>query len=168
MSYSYTTSETFTRTHARYLSSKIGADLRLMLRYYRRPTEAEIEDYMVELTELLAGGYVATFEVGFKREGLRVVSLLYEVRVDGTISDENAGGLYARADITGATWFSFLTYSSEWDNLSSAERQRIRDSLPVDRTPGWAPGDGAGYWEGGRSYASGGVGAARRGFRPAA
>jgi len=168
MSYSFTTSETFTRTHARYLSSKIGADLRLMLRYYGRPTEAEIEDYMVELTELLAGGYVASFEAGFKKDGLRAVSVLYEVRVDGTISDDNAGGLYARADITGASWFSFLTYSAEWDNLNFAGQKRIRDSLPVDRMPGSAPGDGAGYWEGGRSYASGGVGATRRGFRPAA
>lgn len=168
MSYSFTTSETFTRTHARYISSKIGADLRLMMRYYGRPTEAEIEDYMVELTELLAGGYVSSFEAGFRKNGLRIVSLLYEVRADGTISDDQAGGVYARADVSSASWFTFLTYSSEWDLLSAAERARIRDSLPVDRTPGSAPGDGAGYWESGRSYAAGGVGAARRGFRPAA
>lgn len=168
MSYSFTTSETFTRTHARYISSKIGADLRLMMRYYGRPTEAEIEDYMVELTELLAGGYVASFEAGFRKDGVRVVSLLYEVRADGTISDDQAGGVYARADISGSSWFSYLTYSDKWSKLTPTERARIRDSLPIDRSPGEAPGDGAGYWESGRSYASGGVGATRRGFRPAA
>jgi hypothetical protein len=167
MSYSYTTTETFTRTHARYISSKIGADLRLLMRYYDRPTEAEIDDYMVELTELLAGGYVGSFEAGFRKDGLRVVSLLYEVRADGAISDDQAGGVYARADTSGASWFTFLTYSSEWADLTGTEQARIRDSLPVDRNPGSAPGDGEGYWESDRSYSAGGVGAARRGFRPA-
>ena len=37
MSYSYTTTETFTRTHARYIASKIAADLRKLQLYYDRP-----------------------------------------------------------------------------------------------------------------------------------
>lgn len=168
MSYSYTTTEAFTRTHARHISTKIGADLRLLMHYYGRPQESEIEAYIDELTELLAGGYVAGFEAGFQRNGVRVLCLSYAVSATGAVTDGHAGGVPANVDVSGASWFTYLTQNGAWLALSTDEQARIAASLPVDRTPGDAPVDGDGYWEGGPSYGAGGVEATRRSFRSAA
>ena len=71
-SYSYTLTKTFTRTSARYIASKVVADLRLMRIYYGRPSNAKIVDYFSELTEFLVYRYVAQIEYGFQRNGNRV------------------------------------------------------------------------------------------------
>jgi hypothetical protein len=164
---STTTTSTFTRTDARYLASKIAADLRQLRSFYGRPTEQEIEDYIDELVEMLAGGYVATYEAGFRKDGRRVVSVRYTVSSTGAARDEGAGGIYARADVTGASWFTFMYYSAAWRALSGPAREVIKATVPIDRSPGTEPTDGNGYWECGRSYASGGTSANRNGFRPA-
>lgn len=166
MSFTTTATESFTRTHARYIASKIGGDLRQLMRYYGQPAESEIEDYITEITEMLAARCLASFEAGFKRDGKRVVSLLYRVRSDGTVDDTGAGGVYARADISGGSWFTFRVTNATYDALSPVDRQALDDRIPVDRTPGSAPTDGAGYWVSDRSYAAGGTGAARQSFRP--
>jgi hypothetical protein len=164
---SFTTTTTFTRTNARYLASKIAADLRQLRSFYRRPTEQTIADLYEELTEMLAGGYVATFEAGFCKSDRRVVTVRYTITAGGSSDDERAGGIYARGDVSGASWFTFMSYSLAWWQLTETERRRIRDSVPIDRTPGSEPTDGDGYWEAGRSYESAGTSASRRGFRPA-
>jgi len=163
---SFTTTTTFTRTNARYLASKIAADLRQLRAFYFRPSEQQIEDLYEELTEMLAGGYVATFEAGFRKGDKRIVTARYTIAVGGSSDDERSGGIYARADVSGASWFTFMTYSDAWSQLTDLQRQKIRDSVPIDRTPGCEPNDGDGYWEAGRSYHSGGTSASRRGFRP--
>lgn len=165
---STTTTSTFTRTHARYLASKIAADLRQFRSFYSKPTEQQIEDLYEELVEMLAGGYVATYEAGFRKSGGdRVVSARYIVSSSGISTDERAGGIYARADITGASWFTYMTYSNAWWELNDSARRGIKDSVPVDRSPADEPTDGDGYWESGRNYASGGTSTSRSGFRPA-
>jgi hypothetical protein len=115
---------------------------------------------------MLAGGYVATYEAGFRKDGQRVVSVRYRISSTGTVTDESAGGIYARADITGGAWFTFMTYSAAWSQLGESARVAVRRSHPIDRTAGDEPTDGDGYWEGGRSYESGGTSASRSGFRP--
>ncbi len=165
-SYTTTLTKTFTRTIARYIASKVAADLYRMQSYYQQPSLELIEYYLEELTELLAGGYVQSVEYGFKQDNRRIVSLSYDVRSDGTLTDSRAGGVYARADITGAGWFSFLTYSSAWRELSENERNQIENTLPFRRTVGAAPQDGYGYWVADRSYATDGIGTQRRTFRP--
>src|SRR5687767_14494726 len=102
-----TSTRTFTRTSAKYIASKVSADLYRLHRYYGRPTEREITQYDEELTTLLAGGYVESVEYGFRIGNTRVVTLLYRVLSDGSLSDGNAGGVYARANVTGAGWFSY-------------------------------------------------------------
>ena len=164
---STTSTMTFTRTDARYLASKIAADMRQLRSLYGRPSEQQIEDLYEELTEMLAGSYVATFEAGFREDGKRVVTVRYIVSSSGAASDDGAGGVYARADVSTASWFTFLSYSDAWWNLTEDARRGVRDSVPVDRTPGTEPTDGNGYWEAGRNYASGGTSTSRRGFRPA-
>jgi hypothetical protein len=162
---STTTTSTFTITNARYLASKIAADLRQFKAFYGEPTDETIEKLYEELVEMLAGGYVATYEAGFRKDGKRVVSQRYVVS-SGVAADERAGGMYARADVSGASWFTFMTYSSEWDALTPTAQQAVRDAVPIKRSSGSAPTDGDGYWEAGRSYESGGTSTARSGFRP--
>ena len=166
MTHTFTTSGTFTKTGAKYLASKVAADLQAVRDHYGQPSEAEIRDYNTELAVLLAEGCVESVEYGFERNDNRVVSLYYEVRTDGSLTDGRSGGVYARADITGAAWFSFLTYSGRWEQLGEDEQQRIEARLPIKRTYGQAPQDGNGYWVTDRSYSSQSVGTQRRTFRP--
>ena len=166
MTNTYTTSATFTKTNVEYVASKVVADLRGLRAYYSQPSESAIWDFYEELVGLLAGGYVASVEYGFKRSGQRIVSLYYEARTDGSLSDGKSGGVYARADISGASWFAFLVYSRKWDLLSHSAQQEIEARLPIKRSYGQAPGDGNGYWTTDRSYTSQGVGVQRRTFRP--
>ena len=166
MTHSFTTSSTFTRTGAKYIASKVVADLRGMRDYYGEPSESMISDFGKELTELLTGGYLASIEYGFIRNDHRIVALYYEVRSDGSLSDEKSGGVYARADISNSEWFSFLTYSREWGSLSDADKQRVNLQIPIKRVLGNGPQDGNGYWVTDKSYSSQSVGTQRRVFRP--
>lgn len=165
-SYAYTLTKTFTRTSARYIASKVMADLRLMQLYYGQPSDSKIIDYFSEITEFLVYGYVAQIEYGFQRNGNRVISLEYTVRSDGTLEDNRAGRVYARADISGADWSSFLTYSNRWWDLTPDQRASFVSRLPIQRTTGNGPGDGGGYWTVDLFYSSDGVGTQRRTFRP--
>lgn len=164
MSYSYTFSDTFTITHARHIASRMAADFRLMRIYYGKPSEEMIENYLEEVAQLLAKGYLATFEVGFKKNEKRVVSLLYEVRADGTLSDNRAGGVQPGVDVSGARQFSYLTHSAKWWSLTDDERTAFEAKLPIQRTAMPAPEDGDGYWVSDRSYAAGGAGVQRKRF----
>ena len=166
MTNTFTTSTTFTRTNAEYLASKVVSDLRGMKAYYHCPNESEIWDYYAELAELLVCGLLGSVEYGFKRNGQRIVTLLYLVQTDGSLADGKSGGVYARADISGAMWFSFLTYSRDWSLLSSSDQQKIKARLPIQRSYGQAPQDGSGYWVADRSYSTQGVGTQRSTFRP--
>lgn len=162
----HSTVHTFTRTSAQHIASKIVADLRRLQSYYGKPKEEWLALYRDELCVLLAGGYLATVEYGFRRDGRRVLSLLYTVRIDGSLADDHAGGVPARVSVSRARWFSYLTYSDAWWRLSADQRQRAQDTLPFRRQHGAAPEDGDGVWQEDRTYASDGAGTRRRVFRP--
>jgi Bacterial HORMA domain family 1 len=167
MSTSYTVSETFSIVHARHISSRVAADMRLMSRYYGYPSESAIEDHLEEIAQLLAKGYLATFEIGFKREGRRLFTLHYAVRADGSLADSRAGGVPVGINITGATPLNFLTHSAAWFRLDQAERDAFEASLPIQRTFGEAPVDGDGIWiRDERAYAAAGMGLTRGRFVP--
>jgi hypothetical protein len=167
MSYSYTITESFTLTHARRLAAKVAADMHQCQRFYGIPTDAQIENYQQELTILLHGGYIQSYEFGFQTENeRRVVSWSYTVGPSGDLEDGRSGGLYPSVDISDAVAFNFLTYSSKWFALSNAEREKIEASYAVRRIDGSPPRDGNGYWDSSRHYASGGVAITRREFRP--
>ena len=162
MTSSYSLSETFSIVHARHIASRVAGDLRLMSRYYPRPSLDEVEDYLEEIAQLLVTGYLATFEIGYRRDGRRVFTLFYEVLGDGTLSDARAGGVPTDADITGASFFSYVTYARD-----DAARAAFLAGLPVQRTGGPQPIDGNGYWiHDDRSYAAGGMGLRRGRFVP--
>ncbi len=166
MTYSFTTSTTFTRTNAEYIASKVMADLRGMKDYYGQPNESSIRAYYEEMVELLVEGCMKSMEYGFRRNGRRVVTLYYEVHLDGLFPDVKSGGVYPRADISGAEWFSFLTYSHKWYLLTESAQQRIKARLPFKRTSGPNVQNGNGYWVDDKSYSSKDVGVKRRTFRP--
>jgi hypothetical protein len=167
MTTSYTFSETFTCSNARYVASKVAADLRLLQRSYDRPTDTEIDDYTGELVELLLGGYVQRITYGFRRSGAWVVAVRYEARLDGTLTaDDRAGRVTPGIDITGAGFYSYLVHSYDWILLDADERARIEARLPVQRTGADEPSSGNGAWVQDRTYSAAGSGVQRASFQP--
>lgn len=158
---------TYTITHARYVSSKIAADLHLCRLYYDRPSEERIHEYQEELAQLLNGGYISEYEFGFKRDDRRILCWRYTVNADGSIStDDHPGKIVPSIGLVEALYYNFLTYSSKWVSLSASEKERIENALPFRRNEGSLPSDGHGYWTQDRSYSSGGIGVNRQTFRP--
>ena len=167
MTYTYTTTSTFTITHARHIASKIAADLKLCQLYYGKPSKSSIVDYADELAVLLRDGYVSSYEFGFKQNEQRVVCWRYDVRTDGSIAcDDNAGKLFAYAETDSAVYYNYMSYTTKWFSLPASDRDRIKAGLPINRSNGSLPSDGRGYWAADRNYSSNGVGVARRTFRP--
>ena len=167
MSYSITTTESFTLTHARRLAARVAADMHQCQRFYSKPTDTEIDSYQEELIVLLHGGYIKSYEFGFKTKNeRRVVSWYYTVGLSGDLEGGRSGGLFSSADVSGAVWFNFLSPGSEWYALSTVERDKIKANYSVRRTDGSAPQDGNGYWDRSRNYVSGGVAITRKEFRP--
>jgi Bacterial HORMA domain family 1 len=168
MSMSYTTTTTFTKTHAKHLAAKVITDLYQCNLLYGYPTEASISDYLTELIELLAGNFVKTYEFGFRKNGERVVAWRYSVSADGELhgGDANAGNLYARAPVAGAEYYNHLTYSDHWLDVGDAEREAVQDRLPFRRTTASLLGDGDGYWQTDHGYTAGGRRIERTTFRP--
>ena len=138
LSYTYTASESksFTLTHARHLASKVATDLKRMQRFYHSPDDAFIERLEGEITELLRLGYLGTVTYGFKRNGDWIEpTLRYTAReLAGDGLDDDPGRVRPGANVTGASFYSYLTYSSAWDALSSTQRESIKQQLPVQRT----------------------------------
>jgi hypothetical protein len=160
MTSSYTLSEsaTFTVTHAKHMAAKVSADLKRMQRFYGAPSDLSIGQYEAEAIELLKAGYFGTLTIGYWRGALWVPpTLRYTARdlMGSATNDDDPGSIRPGADISGASFYSYLTYSSAWDGLSDAERDAFKRSLPFYR--GGAPEPGVnGYLAEDRTYSSGG------------
>jgi Bacterial HORMA domain family 1 len=160
MSYSYTQTETktFTETHAKHIASKVATDLKRMQRFYGEPGDASISSYERELIELLKKGYLGTVTYGYKKNGDWIEpALRYTARELSGISstDDDPGKITANANIEGASFYSFLTYSSAWDNLSQDEKDAFKKNLPFQRGYASEPGVN-GYMSSDKSYSAGG------------
>lgn len=169
MSFTMTRSatESFTLTHAKYLASKVTADLKRFQQRYGLPSDSAINDNGTELALLLRDGYVSAYEFGFKRDEARVVSCSYAVNSAGDLTaDDRPGGIYVDADITGANWFNYLWRTPAWRALTDKQREQINAGLPFQRVSCEAPKDGQGYWQEDRTYSSTGVALVRKTFRP--
>lgn len=165
MSYTYT--QSFTRTHSRHLASKVVADLYQCSLLYDRPSAESLPAYEEEFVTLLAGGYVESYEFGFRRDGGRVLSWHYTVGAGGELEgDSRSGSLLRGVDLGNARYFNFLTHSYAWFALPETERDSIEAALPFQRTAGSAPTDGSGYWKTEHGYSAGGVLLQRKVFRP--
>lgn len=167
MTYTTTKTTTFTITNARYLASKVAADMHLCAQYYGQPSEPSIRAYAEELAHYINEGYLAEYEFGFKRNGKRLVTWRYKVDADGVITtDDRPGKVVAHIDITGATYYNYLTQNSRYFSLSVEERVKFKATLPVTRANGDPPSDGNGYWTTDRNYHSSGQGLGRKTFQP--
>jgi hypothetical protein len=160
MSYSYTQTETksFTETHAKHIASKVATDLKRMQRFYGEPDDARINSFERELIELLKKGYLGTVTYGYKKNGDWIEpTLRYTARdlsaMNGT--DDDPGKVSASANVDGASFYSYLTYSTAWDFLSQAEKDAFKMTLPFQRGYASEPGVN-GYMSNDKSYSAGG------------
>ena len=168
MTHSVTGTTSFTIIHARYLSSKVAADMHLCAQYYGNPSEESIRKFAEELAQYINEGYVDEYEFGYQKGNERIVSWRYKVDENGRIStDDRSGKVVPYVDITGATFFNYLTQNSQFFKLTADQQARFKRSLPVQRTHGDPLSDGSGYWTSDRNYYSGGQGFNRQTFQPA-
>lgn len=156
-SYTYSQTATFTVTHARHMAAKVAADLKRMQRHYGKPTDLWIEQYEAEVVALLKAGYLGTATYGFKRNDKWIEpTLKYTARdLAGSANDDDPGRVSAWADVSGADFHSYMTYSPAWDNLSWSERDAFKNGLPFKRTGADEPGVD-GYLVEDRTYSAGG------------
>ena len=160
MSYSYTVTEstTFTVTHARHIAAKVATDLKRLQRFYGKPSDSSIADDESEVIALLKAGYLDTVSYGFKRDGEWIEPMLRYTAQElaaAAANDDDPGRVRPGADISGASFYSFLTYSAAWNELTHAEKAAFKNTLPFQRTGGSEPGVN-GYFEDDRTYSAGG------------
>ncbi len=162
-----TASESFTLTHAKYLASKVTADMVRCQQNYGRPGQSDINNYGTELALLLRDGYVAAYEFGFAQDDQRILSWRYVVDGSGLCStDDRPGRIVSGVAVASASYFNQLTFSGTWYALPQAERDRICTGLPIQRVTKEGPKDGRGYWASDLNYSASGISLGRSTFRP--
>lgn len=135
MSYSFTVSEstTFTVTHARHMAAKVATGLERLQRLYGSPSDDAIVSYETEVIELLRKGYLGTAAYGFRRNGKWIEpAIKYTARdlAGFAANDDDPGRIRPDANIEDASFYSYLTYSVTWDQLSWAECHAFKSQLP--------------------------------------
>lgn len=166
-SYTFSESTTFTVTHARHMAAKVATDLKRVQRFYGEPSDTRIQNFQEELTELLKGGYLERVAYGFRRDGAWIPPTLHYTAQDlngGTANDDDPGRIPLRADITQATFYSYLVYSQSWYSLSDAQRAVFQEQLPFRRNDAPEPGV-SGYLHSDRVYSAGGRALSRASVR---
>jgi hypothetical protein len=160
MSYSFSVSksESFTVTHARQMAAKVATDLKRMQRFYGSPCDTDIIGYESEVIEFLKKGYLGAVTYGYRRDGNWIEpTLRYTARdlAGAAANDDDPGKLRPGANVVGAEFHSYMTYSAAYHELSETERESFRKTLPFTR--GGAPEPGInGYLSSDRTYSSGG------------
>ncbi|CAM4206969.1 hypothetical protein [Roseateles saccharophilus] len=166
-SYSTSSSSSFTITHARHLAAKVATDLKRMQRLYGLPSDADIATYETEVIELLRNGYLSTVTYGFRRDGQWIEPTLRYTAADmqAGLGDDDPGKIPPGKNVSGASFYSYLTYSSSYLAMTSAEQDAFKQSLPFQRTGAPQPTVANGYFADDRSYSSGGRSLARASVR---
>ncbi len=160
MSYSFTSSEstTFTLTHAKHIAAKVATDLKRIQRLYGAPNDQTISVYEAEVIELLKAGYLDAVTYGYKRNGSWIEPTLrytsHEL-LNAAANDDDPGKIRPGANATGASFSSYLTYTSAWYKLPSTEQDAFEKKLPIKRSGSPEPTI-SGYLENDRTYSSGG------------
>lgn len=157
-SWTTTQTHTFTITHARHMAAKVATDLKRMQRLYGNPSDSDIAEYEEEVVELLKGGCLGTVIYGFQRDGKWIEpTLQYTAQELASLSvvDDDPGRIRPGANISGASFYSFLTYSSAWNQMSPGERTGLINRLPFQRTTAEEPGVN-GYFDQDKTYSAGG------------
>jgi hypothetical protein len=140
------------------MAAKVAADLKRMQRFYGAPSDADIKDNEAEIVELLKAGYLGTVTYGYKRDGLWIEpTLRYSAKdlADTDGNDDDPGKVRPGADISGASFYNYLTYSAAWSNLTPSQQEAFNKTLPFQRSGAAEPGIG-GYLMPDRTYSAGG------------
>lgn len=158
-SFTISTSMTFTLTHAKHMAAKVAADLKRMQRLYTGgPSDEDIAHYEAEVIEYLKAGYLGTVTYGFWRDDNWIEpTIRYTARdlASASANDDDPGRVRPGADVSGAKFYSYLTYSTDWTCTSDTQKEAFRSQLPFQR--GTAPEPGIkGYLSHDRTYSSGG------------
>lgn len=161
MSYSFTNSntQTFTLTHAKELASKVATDLKRIQRFYGSPSDLVISVYEQELIEYLKAGLLDEVTYGFKKDGNWIEPTInYKAKdLAGLASaNDDPGRIRPGANISGASFGSYLIENAKYYNLSQAERESFARTLPLQRIGGPTPGIN-GYMTCDKSYTAGGI-----------
>jgi len=160
MSSSFTLSatETFTITHAKHLASKVAADLKRMQRFYGDPSDQRIAQFEEELIELLKANCLEEVTYGYKRNDSWIEpALRYKAKdLHGMGGDDDPGRVPPGMDVSGASFYSFLTYNSNWDKLSVVEQAAIKARFSLERSTASAPTVSNGFFVEDKTYTSGG------------
>ena len=158
-SYSLSVAETqtFTVTHARHMAAKVATDLRRIQRFYGYPSNPDIENYEAELVVLLKAGYLEEVTYGFRRGTDWIEPTLRYTAGEllGAGSDDDPGRVRQGRDVSGASFYSYLTYSAKYLNASSSDKESALKDLPFKRSGAPAPGI-SGYLESDKTYSAGG------------
>lgn len=158
MSYSQTYTSTFTITEARYIASKLGADLRNLNARYGRPSLDSVPQFVEEAAQYLRAGYLDYVDFGFKNGAEWKLRLRYTAVAGGQLRDEVPGGLPKESDVAGHHFYSFLRRNSAFDALNADARRAFEATLPIDRTPGAEPSAHSGSYGSSSQYSRGGRG----------
>lgn len=157
MSNSYTRTETFTITNAKYLASKVATDLMRFRRFYDKPSFELIAAYEAEITALLKEDYLDNVIYGFKRDGKFVEALRYHALPGGIlVDDDDPGKIRPGVDVSNAEFSSYLYKNSRWTNLTQAEKDSFEANLPFIRTFADEPPLESGAWARDHNYLSAG------------
>ena len=145
-SFSVAESQTFTVTHARHMAAKVATDLKRVQRFYG-----------AELIVMLKAGYLGEVTYGFKRGNDFIEPTLRYTAGDlvGAGSDDDPGKVRPGKDVTGASFSSYMTYSSKYYSDAAAERESALKDLPFKREGAPTPGV-SGYLENDKTYSAGG------------
>ncbi|MBX9860576.1 MAG: hypothetical protein K2Y20_13460 [Sphingomonas sp.] len=157
-SYTISATESFTVTHARHMAAKVAADLKRMQRLYGSPSDSDILTYEAEVVALMKAGYLGTVSYGFHRNGSWIEPTLIYTDKDlmgGSALDDDPGKIKPGKDVSGASFYSYLTYTAAWDALTADKRDAFKKSLPLYRGGAAQPAI-SGYLEADRTYSAGG------------
>ena len=169
MSYSYTSTETstFTKTDAKYIAIKVVTDLKRMQRFYGRPDNSCIDEYLIEISMLLSSGYLKCVTYGFQQNGRWIEPTLKYTACNlnnTSENDDDPGGIKPRSGVSGAEFSSFLEYDDSWNRLTPEERNKFKQKLPIKRTEGIEP-EINGYLFYDHTYSAGGRAVCRESVR---
>ena len=157
-SFAITESFTFTLTHAKHMAAKVATDLKRLQRLYGSPSDTAIADFETEVIELLKSGYLGALTVGFRRDDDWIEpTVRYTARdlAGGLADDDDPGRIKPGANIDGASFYNYLTYSLAWYGLTTAEQDAFKKAMPFYRTGAPEPGVD-GYLAADRTYSAGG------------
>lgn len=157
-SITYNETQTFTVTHAKHIAAKVATDLKRIQRFYGHPSDSRINNYEIEIIELLKKGYLESVTYGFLRNGNFIEPTVKYTAKDLTETnavDDDPGKIRPGADINDASFHTFLTYSRTWFLLSKDEREKFENTLPFKRSNADEPSMN-GYLNPDRIYSSGG------------